>query len=112
MTIKPALEYDNKIHTPKGPLLLGVMKASGVVPKTGAAFFVRVVDGYAAQISAVDATRLRFIIAAHLDGRTMALGGLRPRWAVYDADRFADMAGDVAVWRLPLATYPLEVKQA
>jgi hypothetical protein len=34
----------------------------------------------------------RFIVATHLDGEAMALGGLGPLWAVYDADRVPDMA--------------------
>ncbi|MGK5038507.1 hypothetical protein ACQ4WN_25135, partial [Janthinobacterium sp. LB3P118] len=38
-----------------------------------------------------------FIIATHLDGQAMALGGLGPLWAIHDADRIA------AVAALPLA---------
>lgn len=92
VTIKPTLEYDSKPHTLKGPLLANVMKACGVKVTDKTVYFLRAIDGYAAQISAADATQYRFIVATHLDGRPMALGGLGPLWTVYDADSFPDMA--------------------
>ena len=115
VTIKPTLEYDGKVHTLKGPLLIDVLKASGVKVSDKMAFFLRAVDGYAAQVSAADAIKYRFIVATHLDGRPMALGGLGPLWALYDADRFPDMAAkplpDRFAW-CPWATYYIEVKAA
>lgn len=114
ITIKPTLEYDSKPHTLKGPLLADVMKACGVKVGDKTVYFLRAVDGYAAQISAADATRYRFIVATHLDGRPMALGGLGPLWAVYDADRFPDMAAKPVNERFgycPWATYHIEVKE-
>ena len=114
VTIKPTLEYDSKVHTLKGPLLLDVMKASGVKINAKTAFFLRAVDGYAAQISAADAAKYRFIVATHLDGRPMALGGLGPLWAVYDPDRFPDMMAKTLPERFancPWATYHIEVKE-
>jgi hypothetical protein len=113
-TIKPTLEYDNKAHTLKGPALMDVMSACGVKITEKTAFFVRAVDGYAAHLPAAGATRRRFIIATHLDGQPMALGGLGPLWAVYDADRFADMAAKPVNERFgncPWATYHIEVKE-
>jgi len=115
VTIKPTLEYDSKPHTLKGPLLVDVMKAAGVKPTDKTAFFVRAVDGYAAQVSFAEATRRRFILATHLDGRPMALGGLGPLWAVYEADKFPDMAAKPVTERFgncPWATYHVEVKDA
>jgi hypothetical protein len=115
VTIKPTLEYDGKVHTLKGPLLIDVLKASGVNVTEKMAVFLRAVDGYAAQVSAADVMKYRFIVATHLDGRPMALGGLGPLWAVYDADRFPDMAAkplpDRFAW-CPWATYHIEVKPA
>lgn len=113
VTIQPTLEYDNRAHTLKGPLLTNVMKASGVKLTDTTALFLRAVDGYAAQISAADAAKYRFIVATHLDGQPMALGGLGPLWAVFDADRFADMAVKPVAARFascPWATYHIEVK--
>lgn len=115
VTIKPTLEYDNQRHTLKGPLLMDVMKASGVTVTAQTVLFLRAVDGYAAQVSAADAARYRFIVATHLDGKPMALGGLGPLWAVYDADRFPDMAAKPVTARFascPWATYHIEVKSA
>jgi hypothetical protein len=113
-TIKPTLEYDNKPHTLKGPALMEVMSACGVKVSDKTALFVRAVDGYAAHLPASEAARRRFIIATHLDGRPLALGGLGPLWAVYDADRFADMAAKPVNERFascPWATYHIEVKE-
>ena len=115
VTINPTLEYDNKPHTLKGPLLMDVLKLSGVKPNDKTTLFLRAVDGYAAAIPATEATQRRFILATHLDGRPMALGGLGPLWAVYDADRFADMAAKPVTERFascPWATYHIEVKEA
>ena len=115
VSIRPTLEYDNQAHALKGPLLMEVMKACGVKVTDRTVFFLRAVDGYAAQISAADAARYRFIVATHLDGQPMALGGLGPLWAVYDADRFADMAAKPVSARFascPWATYHVEVKEA
>lgn len=115
ITIQPTLEYDRRPHALKGPLLLDVMKACGVVATDKTAFFLRAVDGYAAQISAAEAMKRRFIVATHLDGRPMALGGLGPLWAMYDADRFPDMAAKPLAERFvscPWAMYHVEVKDA
>lgn len=113
VTIKPTLEYDNKPHVLKGPLLVNVMKTCGANITETTTFFMRAVDGYAAQVSAADAIKYRFIVATHLDGLPMALGGLGPLWGVYDADRFPDMAAKPLADRFiacPWATYHIEVK--
>lgn len=114
-TIKPTLEYDNKSHILKGPLLIDVMKVCGVKITAKTMLFMRAVDGYAAQISAVDVEKYRYIVATHLDAQPMALGGLGPLWGVYDADRFADMAARPVTERFvscPWATYHIQVKES
>lgn len=115
VTIKPTLEYDNKPHTLKGPLLADVLKASGVKLNDKTTVFVRAVDGYAAQVTAAELTKYRFIVATHMDGQPLSLGGLGPLWAVYDADRFPEMAAKPISARFawcPWATYHIEVKEA
>ncbi|WP_457280067.1 molybdopterin-dependent oxidoreductase [Polaromonas sp. P5_D5] len=72
VTIKPTLEYDSKPHTLKGPLLADVMKAAGVKLTDRTTLFLRAVDGYAAQVTAAEAGKYRFIVATHLDGQPMA----------------------------------------
>ncbi|MDQ3058472.1 MAG: molybdopterin-dependent oxidoreductase [Pseudomonadota bacterium] len=114
VTIRPTLEYDGKPHTLKGPLLLEVLKVCGVKVTDRTTVFLRAVDGYAAQVSVADAKKYGFIIATHLDGKPMALGGLGPLWAVYEADRFPDMAAKPLPERFawcPWATYHIEVKE-
>ncbi|MFJ9453012.1 molybdopterin-dependent oxidoreductase [Herbaspirillum sp. NPDC101397] len=88
-TIKPTLEYDNKQHVLSGPLLSEVLKSAGA----GAAsdVLLRAVDGYAVQVATADIRKYRFIVATHLDGKAIPLGGLGPLWAVYDADSFSEI---------------------
>jgi hypothetical protein len=114
VTIKPTLEYDNKPHTLRGPLLADVLKAAGVEGQAHK-LQMRAVDGYAPQIAMADAIKYRFIVATHLDGAPMPVGGLGPLWAVYDADRFPDMAAKAVNERFalcPWGLYHIEVQPA
>ena len=110
-TIKPTLEYDGKVHALRGPLLLDVLAAAGA----GAAgkLVLRAVDGYAVTLSVAQARAQNYIVATHLDGEAMALGGLGPLWAVYDADRVPEMAARPLAERFalcPWALYHVEVQ--
>jgi len=112
VTIKPTLEYDNKPHSLRGPLLDDVLKAVQVSPNA-TKLAMRAVDGYSPSISIADARKYRFIVALFLDGKPMALGGLGPLWAVYDADRFPDMAAKPVDQRFalcPWALYHIDVQ--
>jgi hypothetical protein len=82
-----------------------VLKAAGV--NGGGKLAMRAVDGYAPVISLADAAKYRFIVATHLDGAPMPLGGLGPLWAVYDADRFPDMAAKKVSDRFALCPWGL-----
>jgi hypothetical protein len=115
VTIKPTLEYDNKVHTLKGPLLIDVLRAAGAAPADSVKLLMRAVDGYSPNITMADVRKYRFIVATHLDGKSMPLGGLGPLWAVYDADRFPDMAAKKVTERFglcPWALYHIEVPEA
>ena len=110
VTIRPTLEYDRKPHQLKGPLLTTVLQAAGA---TGTSVLMRAVDGYAPGIAIADAQKYRFIVATHLDGQPMALGGLGPLWAVYEADNFPEMAAkpvDQRFAQCPWGLYHIEVK--
>jgi hypothetical protein len=109
--IKPTLEYDNKVHKLAGPLLTDVVRVAGS-PAHGTSFLLRAIDGYNIAISHADALKYRFIVATHLDGHPMPLGGLGPLWVVYDADRFADMVAKPVNERFglcPWGLYHIEV---
>ncbi|MBC5783267.1 molybdopterin-dependent oxidoreductase [Ramlibacter sp. USB13] len=88
--IQPTLEYDSKPHKLSGPLVTDVLKAAGVSGQ-GGKLAMRAVDGYAPVVTLADVAKYRFIVATHLDGQPMPLGGLGPLWALYDPDRFPDM---------------------
>ena len=59
VTIRPTLEYDNKPHTLRGPLLADVLKAAQVSPNA-TKLAMRAVDGYSPAISIADAPQVPF----------------------------------------------------
>lgn len=115
VTIRPTLEYDAKVHVLQGPLLTDVVKATGAAVTEGTKLLLRAIDGYNVTLGLAQARRYRFIVATHLDGQPLPLGGLGPLWAVYEADRFADMAARPVSERFaqcPWGLYHLEVQAA
>lgn len=106
VTIRPTLEYDNKPHTLRGPLLSTLLATVGALPGASK-LLLRAVDGYSPGISLADALKYRFIVATSMDGAPMPLGGLGPLWAVYDADRFPEMAAKPVDQRFPQCPWAL-----
>ncbi|MBB5389883.1 MULTISPECIES: molybdopterin-dependent oxidoreductase [unclassified Herbaspirillum] len=102
--IRPTLEYDGKRHALRGPLLADVMRAAGADPDAEG-YVLRAIDGYAVMVPREDALKYRFIVATHLDGKPMPLGGLGPLWAVYEADRFPEMAARPVTERFGLCPW-------
>lgn len=115
ITIRPTLEYDAKVHELRGPQLADVVKATGSTVTDRARLVLRAVDGYNVTLSLAQAREYRFIVATHLDGRPMPLGGLGPLWAVYEPDRYPNMAAKPLPERFalcPWGLYHLEVLAA
>jgi len=113
VTIRPTLEYDAKVHTLRGPLLGQVIEATGARMDNTHKLVLRAIDGYNVTLTLAQARRYRFIIATHLDGKPMPLGGLGPLWAVFDADRHADVMARPLAERYaqcPWGLYHLEVQ--
>ena len=106
VTIQPTLEYDKKQHKLSGPLIENVIKAAGA-SGDNIKLAMRAVDGYAPAISLADARKYRFIVATHLDGQPMPLGGVGPLWAVYDADKFPEMVAKPVDQRFALCPWGL-----
>jgi hypothetical protein len=112
-TIRPTLEYDGKPHTLRGPLLTDVLAHAGAKLNDKGILVLRAVDGYNVELPVAQARARRFIVATHVDGKPMPLGGLGPLWAVYDADRVPEMATLPLPQRFsacPWALYHVEVK--
>ncbi|QNP50357.1 molybdopterin-dependent oxidoreductase [Diaphorobacter aerolatus] len=110
--IQPTLEYDDRKHVLKGALFSDVMKAAGVQWASNLSFLVRALDGYAVAIAAPEIMQRRFIIATHLDGAPLALGGIGPLWSVFEPDRFPELAAKPLKERFalcPWGTYHVEV---
>lgn len=113
VTIKPTLEYDAKEHVLRGPALADVLKAAGAAVTDASKLALRAVDGYAVTLTVAQVRAQRFIVATHMDGQPMALGGLGPLWAIYDADRVPEMAARPLPERFancPWALYHVEVQ--
>jgi hypothetical protein len=85
--IRPTLEYDAKLHSLAGPLLTSVVEAAGVA--SDAMLALRAVDGYVVPLRVADARNYKMIVATEIDGSPLALGGLGPQWAIYEADTLA-----------------------
>ena len=115
VTIRPTLEYDARVHALRGPLLETVLRAAGVPPGAAVRLGLRAVDGYNVIVSLADARAYRMIVATHLDGGPLALGGLGPQWAVYDADRlpaFKDKPLKERFGLCPWGLYHVDVQAA
>jgi len=115
VTIRPTLEYDGERHELSGPLLYDVLAQAGPPIPDGAPLVLRAVDGYAVRVPMGLARERRFLVATHLDGAPMPLGGLGPLWAVYDADRVPETATLPLEQRFilcPWALYHVEVGAA
>ena len=106
-SIKPVLEYDEKPHALSGPLLADVLHAAGGKVSEGGSVLLRAIDGYAVTVSAADFTKYKFMVATHLDGKPMPLGGLGPLWAVYDADRYPELAAKPVSQRFGLCPWAI-----
>lgn len=110
--IRPTLEYDARRHTLRGPRLLDILKKVGAGGDDKARVALRAVDGYAASLTLAQVREMGMIVATHLDGLPMPLGGLGPLWAVYDADRLASAAARPLPERFascPWALYHIDV---
>jgi hypothetical protein len=113
IAIKPTLEYDAKQHALRGPLLLDVLKAAGATLADSSKITLRAVDGYAATLTVAQARAQRYIVATQMDGAAMALGGLGPLWAIYEADKVPEMASRALQERFgacPWALYHIDVQ--
>lgn len=113
VTIRPTLEYDQRQHTLRGPLLTEVLGRAGAQLSGKSTLLLRAVDGYVAAVTQAQAQAWRLIVATHLDGKPMPLGGLGPLWAVFDADRVPEMAARPVAERFgscPWALYHIEVQ--
>lgn len=113
VTIKPTLEYDAKVHALSGPLISTVLESVGVSMASASSIGLRAVDGYNVVLSLANVQRYRMVLATHIDGKPLALGGLGPLWAVYEADTLADFKDKPLKERFalcPWGLYHIEVK--
>ena len=70
-------------------------QAAGARAGAGATLVMRAVDGYTVELPLKQAREQGFIIATHIDGAPLHVGGLGPLWAVYEPDRFPALSATV-----------------
>ncbi|MBI3229975.1 MAG: molybdopterin-dependent oxidoreductase [Burkholderiales bacterium] len=115
-SFQATLEYDGKPHTLSGPRLTDILQHCGIGNNAdGERYSVttRAIDGYAANFTLSKLRKWEVLIATHLDGKPMALGGLGPLWTVYDATRQPEGASMSLSQRFalcPWATYHIDVQ--
>lgn len=115
VSIRPTLEYDGRVHALSGPLLETVLEAAGAGTNGAVLLGLRAVDGYQVVVSRADAGSYRMMVATHLDGQPLALGGLGPQWAVFDADTIAPFRDKPLQERFalcPWGLYHIDVRRA
>lgn len=94
--ITTTVEYDGKPHELRGPLLQTLLQAAGIdlarAMAAGHWLLLQGVDGYRAQMPLADAIRWEMLLATHMDGHPLAMGGLGPLWAMYASEKIAELA--------------------
>lgn len=105
------LEYDDARHRLAGPLLETCLQAAGLdiaaAMRQGWWLGLYGIDGYHAQMPLAQAMRWRLMVATHLDGQPLAVGGLGPLWAIYDARVPAELAATPLKQRFAQAVWGL-----
>jgi len=92
VTINPTMEYDAKVHQLTGPRLIDVLNAAGIKKMQATKATFHGIDGYSPEITLAQASKFNFVLATHLDGKLLSIGGFGPLFALYDADRIPEIA--------------------
>ncbi|KAB2969222.1 molybdopterin-dependent oxidoreductase [Zoogloea sp.] len=90
--LRPTLEYDAKPHALRGPLLSRLLDIAGAGRSARATVGLRALDGYNVELSLAELRRRALIVATHIDGAPLPLGGLGPLWAVFDPAMLPELA--------------------
>ena len=112
VTINPTLEYDARHHLLKGPRLIDVVNLAGIGKRRPTSLKLHGIDGYSPEISFEKAQKYSFILATHLDGNTLPIGGFGPLFAICDADHIPELAQKPLAQRFvdcPWGLYCIEV---
>lgn len=115
VTIKPTTEYDSRPHSLSGPLLTSVLDHVGAPTAGSTQIVMHAVDGYAVATTLDKVRAYKFIVATHMDGKPLPLGGVGPLWATYDADNISELSGKPLKDRFelsPWGLYHLQVTEA
>jgi hypothetical protein len=106
------MEYDTQVHALRGPRLLDVLNVVGIKNAGTTKILFHGIDGYSPEITFDQARNYNFIVATHLDGKLLNIGGFGPLFAIYDADRIPELANKPLNQRFtacPWGLYCIEV---
>ncbi len=91
VSISPTMEYDGKIHQLTGPRLLDVLDLVGIKKANPTKIIFHGIDGYSPEFSFDLVKKYDFVVATHIDGKLLSMGGFGPLFALYDADRIPEI---------------------
>lgn len=106
-TINPTLEYDDKPHQLRGPRLAAVLDMLGTSKAADTQIVFHSVDGYMPQVSFDQLRKYDYILATHIDGMPLSIGGFGPIFAIYDADHIPELAQKPLAQRFALCPWGL-----
>ena len=107
VTISPTMEYDEKPHHLTGPRLLDVLNFAGIKKNRPTKIIFHAVDGYSPECSFNLVKKYDFIVATHMDGKLLSIGGFGPLFAIYDADRILEIMQKPLSQRFPICPWGL-----
>ncbi|MEC5404481.1 molybdopterin-dependent oxidoreductase [Paraburkholderia sp. MPAMCS5] len=107
VTIRPTVEYDSRQHALSGPLLTDLLEHVGAPGAGSTQIVMHAVDGYAVMTTLDTVRAYRFIVATHMDGKPLSLGGVGPLWAIYDADNIPELSSKPLKDRFELSPWGL-----
>ncbi|AXE96162.1 molybdopterin-dependent oxidoreductase [Paraburkholderia sp. SIMBA_050] len=107
VTIQPTTEYDARPHRLSGPLLTTLLEHVGAPGAGGTQILLHAVDGYAVMTTLDKVRAYRFVVATHMDGKPLPLGGMGPLWAAYDADHIPELSAKPLKERFELSPWGL-----
>ncbi|HET9642214.1 MAG TPA: molybdopterin-dependent oxidoreductase [Burkholderiaceae bacterium] len=110
--IQPVI-YDEKPRELAGPLVTTVVEQAGVALHPEVSLTLKAIDGYTVDLTLRDMRRIKMIVATHMNGQPLTLGGFGPLWGVYEADKASDMQDKPLKERFalcPWGLYHIEVR--
>ena len=109
------MEYDERAHQLSGTRLLDVLVQVGAQLSESTRIVLHGIDGYSPEISLKLVKQYNYILATHMDGELLAIGGFGPLFAIYHADHISEFSAKPLNQRFaqcPWGLYCMEVRNS